>query len=267
MYVTTARETVALDAATCRQRWRYTSKPKGTEGLSMNRGVAIKDGYVVRGTGDGYLLALDALDGKLLWARRVAQPDSGEMFTMAPLVYQDMVVIAPAVSEFNVQGWIGAFRLNDGTPVWRFNTVPRPGEPGAETWANPTNIPMGGGGVWTPLTLDPDKGSQGWLTAVDASSGTVLWRYRSAKPMVGAVTTTAGGLVFTGEQTGDFLALDAATGTVLYRFYTGSGILGGVVTYTVHGKQFVAATSGGGSIVFGKEGSPTVFVLAFPDRR
>jgi alcohol dehydrogenase (cytochrome c) len=112
-----------------------------------------------------------------------------------------------------------------------------------------------------------DSTSQGWLTAVDASSGTVRWRYRSAKSMVGAVTTTAGGLVFTGEQTGDFLALDAETGKVLYRFYTGSGILGGVVTYTVHGKQFVAATSGGGSIVFGKEGSPTVFVFALPALR
>jgi alcohol dehydrogenase (cytochrome c) len=112
-----------------------------------------------------------------------------------------------------------------------------------------------------------DSTSQGWLTAVDASNGNVRWRYHSTKPMVGAVTTTAGGLVFTGEQTGDFLALDAQTGRVLYRFYTGSGIFGGVVTYTVRGQQFVAATSGGGSIVFGKQGSPTVFVFALPERR
>ena len=84
--------------------------------------------------------------------------------------------------------------------------------------------------------------------------------------MVGGVTATAGGVVFTGELTGDFLALDAATGRVLYRFYTGSGILGGVVTYAVNGEQYVAAASGGGSYNFGREGSPTVFVFSLPPR-
>jgi len=78
------------------------------------------------------------------------------------------------------------------------------------------------------------------------------------------VTATAGGVVFTGELTGDFIALDAETGRELYRFYTGSGLLGGVVTYAVHGKQYVAAASGGGSYNFGREGSPTIFVFTLP---
>jgi alcohol dehydrogenase (cytochrome c) len=99
------------------------------------------------------------------------------------------------------------------------------------------------------------------FTAMDATNGTVRWRYRSDKPMVAAVTATAGGLVFTGEETGDFLALDAATGQVKYRFYTGGGIFGGVVTYAVEGVQYVATTSGGGSLTFGREGAPTVFVF------
>ena len=67
MYLTTASVTVALDAATCHQRWRYTWKPKGKGLWPFNRGVAIKNGYVVRGTPDGYLLALDAADGKRLY--------------------------------------------------------------------------------------------------------------------------------------------------------------------------------------------------------
>jgi len=60
------------------------------------------------------------------------------------------------------------------------------------------------------------------LTAVDAASGTVRWRYRSAKPMVGA-SRRPPGAGFHRELTGDFLALDAETGRELYRFYTGSG--------------------------------------------
>ena len=53
------------------------------------------------------------------------------------------MLIGPAGSENNLQGWVGAFRLSDGSPVWRFNTVPKPGEPGFETWKNPKGIPDG----------------------------------------------------------------------------------------------------------------------------
>jgi glucose dehydrogenase len=76
-----------------------------------------------------------------------------------------------------------------------------------------------------------------WLTAVDASTGAVKWKYQSKRPMVSAVTATKGDVVFTGELTVDFLALDARDGKVLYRFNTGGGI-GGVVTYEEGGKQY-----------------------------
>src|SRR2546421_7160063 len=116
----------------------------------MNRGVAWGGGYVVRGTADGYLLGLDARDGKLLWARHVARPDVGETITMPPLAYDDLVVIGPAGGENNIRGWIGAFRLSDGAPVWRFNTLPSPREPGGGAPANPPGPPPGGGAGWRP---------------------------------------------------------------------------------------------------------------------
>ncbi len=108
-----------------------------------------------------------------------------------------------------------------------------------------------------------DDKSQGWLTAVDAVSGEVKWRYRSERPMVANVTTTSGGLVLTGELSGDFLALDAHSGTVLYRFNTGGAIGGGIVTYQLDGKQYVAVTSGkpSGFWVDEHPGSPTIFVF------
>jgi len=112
------------------------------------------------------------------------------------------------------------------------------------------------------VELDDDW--QGWVTAVDASDGTVRWKYRSDRPMVASVTTTAGGLVLTGELNGDFLVLDAADGEVLFRFYTGGPIGGGVVSYEIEGKQYIAVMSGlpSGFWVDEHAGSPTAFIFA-----
>ena len=108
--------------------------------------------------------------------------------------------------------------------------------------------------------------SRGWLTALDAVTGEIKWRYASPMPMVAAVTTTKGDVVFTGELTGDFLAFDARDGTELYRFYTGGGIGGGIVTYLEQGKQYVAVMSGRPSAAWlGKAGgAPTVFLFSLP---
>ena len=66
---------------------------------------------------------------------------------MAPLVYEDLVISGIGISEYGVKGWIGAFRLSDGEPVWRFNTVPGEGEPGFDTWESTEDAPRGGGGI------------------------------------------------------------------------------------------------------------------------
>ena len=158
MYITTTRSTIALDATTCKPRWRYTWSPRDREVLRNNRGVAIKDGYVVRGTSDGYLLALNAATGTLVWAVKAADAGEGETFTMAPLLFEDLVLIGPAGSENAISGWIGAFRLKDGSPVWKFHTVPGATLAGSPSWGNPQGIKLGGGAVWTPLSLDVATG-------------------------------------------------------------------------------------------------------------
>jgi alcohol dehydrogenase (cytochrome c) len=156
MYVTTILSTVALDAATCRPLWRHEWDPPVQAFGLNNRGVAIKDGRVVRTTSDGYLVALDAADGELLWARQVANPAIGETFTMPPFIYDDLIVVGPAVSEFAIEGWTGAFRLDNGEPVWRFNNVPG-AKDGTGTWPNPEGIVLGGGGLWTPVSMDRER--------------------------------------------------------------------------------------------------------------
>jgi alcohol dehydrogenase (cytochrome c) len=116
------------------------------------------------------------------------------------------------------------------------------------------------------VDLDPPAKAQGWLTAVDGSTGAVKWKYRSSRPMVAAVTTTAGNLVLTGELTGDFVVFDARSGNVLYRFNTGGPIGGGVVTYSAGGRQYIAVASGSPSNFWTERnpGAPTIVVFALP---
>ena len=115
-------------------------------------------------------------------------------------------------------------------------------------------------------TVEFGAESQGWLTAVDVSSGEVKWKYQSKLPLLSAVTATKGNVVFAGELTGDFLALDGRDGKVLYRFNTGGGMGGGVVTYEEGGKQYVAVMSGKPSPLWSGAytGAPTVILFALP---
>ncbi|HEV3334558.1 MAG TPA: PQQ-binding-like beta-propeller repeat protein [Bryobacteraceae bacterium] len=91
---------------------------------------------------------------------------------------------------------------------------------------------------------DPKESWGGWLTAVDADTGRVRWKYKSPTPMLAAVTPTAGGVVFTGDLNGDVLALDASSGSVLWRNATGAALGGGVISYQTGGHQRVAVVAG-----------------------
>jgi alcohol dehydrogenase (cytochrome c) len=92
--------------------------------------------------------------------------------------------------------------------------------------------------------MDPKEKWGGWLTAVDADSGRVRWKYKSPTPMVAAVTPTAGGLIFTGDLNGDVLAFDAETGRILWRDAAGAAVGGGVVSYQTGGHQRIAVAAG-----------------------
>ena len=158
MYLTIDKAIVAIDAATCRERWTYNWDVKGAVLSPANRGVALKDGRVVRGTADGYLIALDMAKGTLLWSQKIADAKSSQYLSMPPLIFEDLVIYGPAGADWGAKNWIGAFKLATGEQVWRFNLIPDAGEPGAETWENPEAREHGGGSLWTPLSLDAAKG-------------------------------------------------------------------------------------------------------------
>src|ERR1700730_6152011 len=158
LYLTTAHYTVAVDGSDCHVIWSSKWSPRDYETFNTHRGAALAGGKIIRGTSDGFLLALDAKDGHTLWARQIANPKEGYFISMPPLVHGDLVYIGPAGAEWAASGWVGAFRVTDGEQVWRFNIVPGDGEPGANTWgADPAARKHGGGNLWTPMTFDEEK--------------------------------------------------------------------------------------------------------------
>jgi alcohol dehydrogenase (cytochrome c) len=158
MYVTMNEATAAIDATTCHARWTSTWTMRDSALSKVNRGVALKDGRLIRGTPDGYLVALNMSDGSLLWSRKIADFKSGQYLSMPPLIFGDRIIYGPAGADWGAKNWIGAFDLNSGEEKWRFNLIPDANEPGAETWSNPAAREHGGGSVWTPLALDASKG-------------------------------------------------------------------------------------------------------------
>jgi alcohol dehydrogenase (cytochrome c) len=104
--------------------------------------------------------------------------------------------------------------------------------------------------------------ARGWIHAVDGDSGNILWKYQAAAPVVAGVTPTAGGVVFSGDLSGNLFALDAKTGRELYKLDTGGAVAGGVLTYETGGKQYVATTSGNVSrMTFHTAGAPKLVIL------
>ena len=236
IFATTAHYTVALDGASCKVIWQSEWKPRDHETYVTHRGDAIKDGRLVRGTADGYLVALDMATGEELWSRQIAQPSNGYFLSMPPLIYDDLVLIGPAGSEFASKGWIGAFRLSDGEPVWKFNTVPDPEEPGAESWGSDVNVLRhGGGNLWTPMSFDTEKGLlyvpignpapdfydkdrpgdnlyTDSIVALDVRTGKLAWYYQAVPHDVRDYDVTHAAPVFTTTIGGQERTLIALTG-------------------------------------------------------
>jgi alcohol dehydrogenase (cytochrome c) len=96
----------------------------------------------------------------------------------------------------------------------------------------------------------PPSEAKGWLTAFDADTGDVKWKFAASAPVVAAVTPTAGGLVFSADLKGGLRAFDAESGEVLWALETGQSIGGGIVSYAVGERQLIAVASGMKSLIW-----------------
>jgi PQQ-dependent dehydrogenase (methanol/ethanol family) len=188
MYVTGARRVCALDARNGRSIWcaartsgqpdqpagEQPEAPRREAGIAAPAAGAMPFGGIAHGTGpsrgvavlgdrvyfvsdDAFLVCLNRVTGALMWVVPLADPHfKGSYYnTAAPIVVNDLVVSGVAGGDTPLRGFLAAFKANTGKLAWRFWTIPRPGEPGSETWKGPA-LPTGGGATWTTGSYDPD---------------------------------------------------------------------------------------------------------------
>jgi alcohol dehydrogenase (cytochrome c) len=204
MYITVPPSDVwALDAADGRVIW--TTELTIAEDLPVccgrvNRGVAILENRVFVATLDGVLVGLDARSGKIIWKTRVAKPEDGYTLTVAPLAVDDKIIVGVSGGEYGIRGYVDAYRADDGSLEWRFDTIPEPGQPGNETWGG-ASWQQGGGATWVTGSYDPDLGLLYWgvgnpspdfnksvrpgdnlytnsVIALDVNSGELAWHFQ-----------------------------------------------------------------------------------------
>jgi alcohol dehydrogenase (cytochrome c) len=150
----------ALDAKTGQELWRYKHASPYDVSLccgNVNRGCAVAQGKVFVTTLNAHVLALDAETGEVIWDKVYGDVRAGESATVAPLIVKDMVIVGSSGGEFGVRGHADAFKFETGERVWRCYMVPKPGEPGSDTWpADGEAWARGGANCWITPTFDPD---------------------------------------------------------------------------------------------------------------
>jgi alcohol dehydrogenase (cytochrome c) len=155
---------LALDAKSGRQIWRYTRQRKvrnPNEINPFNRGVAVLGNRVFVGTLDAAIVAIDARTGLPLWESQVADSMLGYSITSTPLVVKDKVIVGVTGGEFGAPGFVDAYDAATGKRVWRWNSIPRPGEFGNDTWAG-DSWKTGGAPTWLTGSYDADLNTLFW---------------------------------------------------------------------------------------------------------
>ena len=171
----------AIDARTGREIWHYFWRTKG--GIHIgNRGVGMYGNWLYFLTPDNYFVSLDAATGKERWHKEIASVKREYFSTNAPIVIGNRILIGVGGDSLDVPGYLEARDPEAGEVVWRWNTTPRPGEPGSETWPDEYSMLHGGGMPWLPGTYDPDlnlyyvgTGNANPVLAGQSRAGDNLW--------------------------------------------------------------------------------------------
>ena len=254
MYVTNVNAAWALDAATGREIWHY-ERPRskdlsGDASGGINRGVAVLGDRVFMVTDNAHLIALHRLTGALLWDTQMADSNENYGATSAPLVVKDMVISGTSGGDEGIRGFVSAYSAATGQRVWRFWTVPAPGDPAAATWIGRA-MEHGCASTWLTGTYDSETDTVFWPTgnpcpdfngderrgdnlysdsvvALDPQSGALKWHYQftphdlhdwdaTETPML--VDAPYGGhdrkLLLQGNRNGLFYVLDRVNGKLL----------------------------------------------------
>jgi quinohemoprotein ethanol dehydrogenase len=164
MYIITGNDDVfALNAKTGEILWEYWSgidqKISTVCCGWVNRGLAMGEGMLFLGQFDANVVALDIKTGKVAWKTPIEKWENGYTITSAPLYYDGMVFSGMSGGEFGIRGRLTALDAKSGEVLWRWYTLPGPGEFGSETWPAGTDHSMrGGAAIWNTPALDPELG-------------------------------------------------------------------------------------------------------------
>lgn len=202
LYFTVPDHAWAVDARTGREIWHYRWESKG--GIHTgNRGVGIYHDWLFFETPDDHLVSLDKDTGKFRWAVEIADLALEYFSTPAPLVINNHIIVGVGGDSLDVPGYLEARDPETGAVQWHFNTEPRPGEPGSETWPNAQSMEHGGGMTWLTGTYDPElnllfigtgnpnpvhapqsrKGDNLWtcsIVALNPETGKLVWYFQAS---------------------------------------------------------------------------------------
>ena len=155
MFVYTHPDTVlAMDASNGDILWRYEHPSEGRVNNKM--GIALHEDMVIVPTSDLHVVALEAKTGSLIWEHVIPREHPGFELRSAPLVAGDKVLQGVMGILTPKGGFLVALDVETGEESWRFNIIPRPGEPGGNTWNDLPIEQRSGGSMWHQGSYDPD---------------------------------------------------------------------------------------------------------------
>ena len=184
LYVSTSLSQVAaIDAATGKTRWVYDPETwkNGTPSNNgfVHRGVAYwadgDDQRILFGTGDGYLICLNAQtgkpiptfgqDGRIDLTQGLGRPVDRRLYGVSspPIICRDVVVMGSKVHDVPLAkemppGDVRGFDVRTGKQLWQFRSIPGEGEFGNETWEQGSWKTTGAANVWTMMSADEALG-------------------------------------------------------------------------------------------------------------
>jgi len=202
LYFTVPDHAWAVDARTGRQLWHYKWETHG--GIHIgNRGFGMYGDWLYFETPDNYLICLNAKDGTERWHVEIADVKQEYFSTPAPIVVRNHVIVGVGGDSLDVPGYLEARDPETGQVQWRWNSTPRKGEFGADTWPNQEAMEHGGGMTWVPGTYDPElnlyylgtgnpnpvmagqgrKGDNLWtcsIVALNPDNGKLAWYFQAS---------------------------------------------------------------------------------------
>jgi alcohol dehydrogenase (cytochrome c) len=241
MYITTPvvnhkMMIMAINASTGERLWDVTYN-LGTFQICcgpVNRGVAVGYGKVYVVTLDDHLLALDASDGHTVWDTTIASSQNGYSETLAPQIYDGMIIVGSAGGEWALRGFVAAYDASTGKHRWRWMSTD-PKTYSGDSWQS------GGGMVWTTPAIDPKLGllifSTGnpnpdldgtnrkgdnlytdSIVALDVHTGKLKWYYQEVKHDVWDYDAVSNVVLFDVHQNGKTIPAAAEAGKVGWVF-------------------------------------------------